>query len=53
MKTYNLYRIRHANGIMISAKINQVLAENMIEAEALLEGYMSSGGEYLITVISK
>jgi hypothetical protein len=52
-KNYNLYRIRLANGVMICTKINQVLAENMIEAEALLESYIIGGGEYLITVIAR
>jgi hypothetical protein len=36
-KSYRLYKIRFANGIMIQKYINTVLAENMIEAEFLLQ----------------
>jgi hypothetical protein len=49
-KSYRLYKIRFANGIMVQKYINTVWAENMIEAEFQLQQHMEGGGEYLITV---
>lgn len=48
-KTYRLYLIRFANGVMITKYIDSVMAENMIEAEFLLEARMNGGDEYIIT----
>jgi len=49
-KSYRLYLIRFANGVMIQKYINTVMAENMIEAEFLLQQDMEGGNEYLITI---
>ena len=42
--------IRFANGIMIQKYINTVMAENMIEAEFMLQQDMDGGNEYLIRI---
>lgn len=49
MKTYKLYRIMIMNNIPQYSFVKFIMANNIVEAEFMLEPDMMSGTEYVIT----